>query len=101
MHCKRYTELDWTFYGLLQHKYKQLMDLVLKCEFLIHWLILICFCCLQQKKVIGELSLSREAFEEILSAKNKELEVTKVGLYIHGHISMLSASFDVASTKFH
>ncbi|XP_073349493.1 E3 ubiquitin-protein ligase rnf8 isoform X1 [Pagrus major] len=31
----------------------------------------------EQKKVIGELSLSREAFEEILSAKNKELEVTK------------------------
>lgn len=67
------------------------MDLVLKCEFLIRWLILVCFCRLQQKKVIGELSLSREAFEEILSAKNKELEVTKVGLYIHGHISMLSA----------
>ncbi|XP_037541489.1 E3 ubiquitin-protein ligase rnf8 isoform X1 [Nematolebias whitei] len=31
----------------------------------------------EQKKVIGELALSRQGFEEILSAKNKELEVTK------------------------
>lgn len=31
----------------------------------------------EQKKVISELSLSRQGFEEILSAKNKELEVTK------------------------
>lgn len=31
----------------------------------------------EQKKVIDELSLSRKAFEQILSAKNKELEVTK------------------------
>ncbi|KAM3602405.1 uncharacterized protein V6R79_003424 [Siganus canaliculatus] len=31
----------------------------------------------EQKKVIGELSLSRQAYEEILVAKNKELEVTK------------------------
>lgn len=34
--------------------------------------------CHAQQKVIGELSLSRQAYEEILSAKNKELEVTKV-----------------------
>lgn len=31
----------------------------------------------EQKKVIGELALSRQGFEEILLAKNKELEVTK------------------------
>nr|XP_046230066.1 E3 ubiquitin-protein ligase rnf8 isoform X2 [Scatophagus argus] len=31
----------------------------------------------EQKKVIDELALSRQAFEEILLAKNKELEVTK------------------------
>ncbi|XP_028997530.1 E3 ubiquitin-protein ligase rnf8 isoform X2 [Betta splendens] len=31
----------------------------------------------EQKKVIDELSLSRQGFEEILLAKNKELEVTK------------------------
>ncbi|XP_034017877.1 E3 ubiquitin-protein ligase rnf8 isoform X2 [Thalassophryne amazonica] len=31
----------------------------------------------EQKKVIEELSLSRQGFEEILLAKNKELEVTK------------------------
>ncbi|XP_059213081.1 E3 ubiquitin-protein ligase rnf8 isoform X2 [Centropristis striata] len=31
----------------------------------------------EQKKVIDELAHSREGFEEILSAKNKELEVTK------------------------
>lgn len=31
----------------------------------------------EQKKVISELSLSRQGFEEILSAKNKELKVTK------------------------
>ncbi|XP_068198719.1 E3 ubiquitin-protein ligase rnf8 isoform X2 [Antennarius striatus] len=31
----------------------------------------------EQKKVIDELALSRHTFEEILSAKNKELEVTK------------------------
>ncbi|XP_041660546.1 E3 ubiquitin-protein ligase rnf8 isoform X2 [Cheilinus undulatus] len=31
----------------------------------------------EQKKVIDELALSRQGFEEILSAKNKELEVTK------------------------
>lgn len=31
----------------------------------------------EQKKVIDELALSREGFEEILLAKNKELEVTK------------------------
>ncbi|KAM6915716.1 E3 ubiquitin-protein ligase rnf8 isoform 2-T2 [Xenentodon cancila] len=31
----------------------------------------------EQKKVIDELALSRQAFEEVLSAKNKELEVTK------------------------
>lgn len=34
--------------------------------------------CHAQQKVIGELALSRQAYEEILSAKNKELEVTKV-----------------------
>lgn len=34
--------------------------------------------CHAQQKVIGELSLSRQAYEDILSAKNKELEVTKV-----------------------
>lgn len=33
--------------------------------------------CHAQQKVIGELALSRQAYEEILSAKNKELEVTK------------------------
>ncbi|XP_075939979.1 E3 ubiquitin-protein ligase rnf8 isoform X1 [Anarhichas minor] len=31
----------------------------------------------EQKKVIDELALSREGFEEILLAKNKELELTK------------------------
>eukprot|EP00066_Takifugu_rubripes_P021216 XP_011610482.1 PREDICTED: E3 ubiquitin-protein ligase RNF8 isoform X3 [Takifugu rubripes] len=31
----------------------------------------------EQKKVIDELALSRQAYEEILFAKNKELEVTK------------------------
>ncbi|XP_023120123.1 E3 ubiquitin-protein ligase rnf8 isoform X2 [Amphiprion ocellaris] len=31
----------------------------------------------EQKKVIDELALSRKAFEQILSDKNKELEVTK------------------------
>ncbi|XP_017267264.1 E3 ubiquitin-protein ligase rnf8 isoform X2 [Kryptolebias marmoratus] len=31
----------------------------------------------EQKKVIDELALSRQGYEEILSAKNKELEVTK------------------------
>ncbi|KAM9338985.1 E3 ubiquitin-protein ligase rnf8 isoform 2-T2 [Symphorus nematophorus] len=31
----------------------------------------------EQKKVIDELALSRQGFEEILLAKNKELEVTK------------------------
>ncbi|MED6231475.1 hypothetical protein ATANTOWER_018783 [Ataeniobius toweri] len=31
----------------------------------------------EQKKVIDELALSRKGFEEIISAKNKELEVTK------------------------
>ncbi|KAG7222745.1 hypothetical protein INR49_026355 [Caranx melampygus] len=31
----------------------------------------------EQKKVLGELALSRQGFEEILLAKNKELEVTK------------------------
>ncbi|XP_044025995.1 E3 ubiquitin-protein ligase rnf8 isoform X3 [Siniperca chuatsi] len=31
----------------------------------------------EQKKVISELALSRQGFEEILLAKNKELEVTK------------------------
>ncbi|XP_015260716.1 PREDICTED: E3 ubiquitin-protein ligase RNF8 isoform X2 [Cyprinodon variegatus] len=31
---------------------------------------------LEQKKVIDELALSRKGFEEIISAKNKELEVT-------------------------
>ncbi|KAM4529142.1 E3 ubiquitin-protein ligase rnf8 isoform 2-T2 [Fundulus diaphanus] len=31
----------------------------------------------EQKKVIDELALSRKRFEEIISAKNKELEVTK------------------------
>ncbi|XP_061562983.1 E3 ubiquitin-protein ligase rnf8 isoform X3 [Cololabis saira] len=31
----------------------------------------------EQKKVIDELAISRQAFEEVLSAKNKELEVTK------------------------
>ncbi|XP_067338785.1 E3 ubiquitin-protein ligase rnf8 isoform X2 [Channa argus] len=31
----------------------------------------------EQKKVLGELALSRQGFEEVLSAKNRELEVTK------------------------
>uniref|UniRef100_H3DG48 E3 ubiquitin-protein ligase CHFR n=1 Tax=Tetraodon nigroviridis TaxID=99883 RepID=H3DG48_TETNG len=31
----------------------------------------------EQNKVLDELALSRQAYEEILSAKNKELEVTK------------------------
>lgn len=35
----------------------------------------------QQKKVIVELALSRQGFEEMLLAKNKELEVTKVGMF--------------------
>lgn len=37
-----------------------------------------CFQRPQQKKVIDELALSRQGFEEILLAKNKELEVSKV-----------------------
>ncbi|CAN9507809.1 unnamed protein product [Ophioblennius macclurei] len=32
---------------------------------------------LEQKKVMDELTISRQSFEEMLSAKNKELEVTK------------------------
>ena len=32
----------------------------------------------QQRKVIAELALSRQDFEEVLLAKDKELEVTKV-----------------------
>lgn len=42
--------------------------------------------CHAQQKVIGELALSRQAYEEILSAKNKELEVTKVSHNSHAII---------------
>lgn len=42
--------------------------------------------CHAQQKVIGELALSRQAYEEILSAKNKELEVTKVSHHSHAVI---------------
>lgn len=40
--------------------------------------LLVCFLLLQHRRVIEELKHEREGFQEVLQAKDKELEVTKV-----------------------
>lgn len=55
--------------------------------------------------MIGELALSRQGFEEILLAKNKELEVTKVYLinafiffpFTYFHLLLLSRLHSISS----